>query len=87
MKKIILTTLFFAPAVLLAQQVNYAIKGNVGTSDAPAKAYLTYRSDTGNITDSTSVQQGNFSFKGTIAIVGVRWAIPIVGVFCPFRAF
>jgi len=67
MKKYIFIALLFATAILKAQTINYTIKGNVGNLDAPAKAYLTYRTETGNVTDSASINQGNFEFKGTFA--------------------
>ncbi len=67
MKKYILLSLLIAPAILKAQTINYTVNGSVGKLNAPAKAYLTYRSDSGYVTDSTDIQQGAFSFKGTFA--------------------
>ncbi|RKR80430.1 thiol-disulfide isomerase/thioredoxin [Mucilaginibacter gracilis] len=66
MKKQLTTALILLPTILLAQQVNYQIHGRVGTLDAPAKAYLTYRTDLGNTTDSATITQGNFSFSGKL---------------------
>ena len=65
MKKYIITALFIAPVLLKAQTIDYTLKGSIGTLDAPAKAYLTYRTATGNATDSATLHQGAFEFKGT----------------------
>jgi peroxiredoxin len=65
MKKFILIAAFFAPAMLKAQTINYAVKGSIGKLDAPAKAYLVYRTETATVTDSVNIQQGNFAFAGT----------------------
>ncbi|MBE9582836.1 AhpC/TSA family protein [Mucilaginibacter sp. JRF] len=54
------------PGVLLAQQANYSIKGNISGFKGTGKAYLQYRTDAGNITDSATVQQGSFAFKGSL---------------------
>ncbi|TWI97576.1 peroxiredoxin [Mucilaginibacter frigoritolerans] len=64
MKKYIFTALLFAPVFLKAQTINYTIKGSIGNLDAPAKAYLTYRTATGNVIDSATLHQGVFEFKG-----------------------
>jgi len=66
MKKSILTVLLFSPAVLLAQQGNYSVTGTVGKLNGPARAYLSYRTESGSVIDSANIQQGSFSFKGTI---------------------
>jgi peroxiredoxin len=65
MKKSIFIALLIAPVILKAQTINYTLKGSVGKLDAPAKAYLTYRAETGSATDSATIQQGSFEFKGT----------------------
>jgi peroxiredoxin len=65
MKKYLLIAAFLAPAILKAQTINYTVKGSIGNLDAPAKAYLIYRNDTGNVTDSANIQKGSFVFTGT----------------------
>jgi len=65
MKKYLLIAAFLAPAISQAQTINFAIKGSVGNLDAPAKAYLVYRTETGSVTDSANIQQGHFAFNGT----------------------
>ncbi|GAA4336474.1 TlpA disulfide reductase family protein [Mucilaginibacter gynuensis] len=50
----------------MAQNITYTISGNIGKLNAPAKAFLSYRNDAGNVTDSAIIQQGAFSFKGTL---------------------
>ncbi|MGZ3756596.1 MAG: redoxin domain-containing protein [Mucilaginibacter sp.] len=65
MKKYISIIALLAPAILHAQTINYTVKGTIGQLDAPAKAYLTYRTESGGFTDSASIQQGHFEFKGS----------------------
>ena len=65
MKKYISIITMLAPAILSAQTINYTVKGTVGQLNAAAKAYLTYRTESGGVTDSASIQQGRFEFKGT----------------------
>ena len=67
MKKYLLIAAFFAPVALRAQTINFKIEGNVKNVDAPAKAYLIYRTETANVVDSAAVQQGSFAFSGTYA--------------------
>ncbi len=55
------------PSLLLAQSGNYTLKGKVGKLSAPAKAYLMYNNAIGRQTDSTMINNGSFSFTGTIA--------------------
>lgn len=65
MKRIILGTLLAIPAVVNAQQ-EYVIKGKVGSLNAPAKAYISYRVDGTNQLDSASIENGVFTFKGSV---------------------
>jgi len=65
MKKYLLIAAFLAPAILKAQTINFTVKGSIGNLDAPAKAYLIYRNDAGNVTDSANLQKGSFAFTGT----------------------
>jgi peroxiredoxin len=66
MKRMILTALGFIPVAVLAQSSNFNIKGKVGLDDAPAKAYLVYRSAGKVISDSVVVDKGNFRFSGMV---------------------
>jgi len=51
---------------LFAQKGEYTVKGEVGKLNAPAKAYLAYRTASDNITDSSAIVNGKFEFKGTV---------------------
>jgi len=65
MKNWILTACVAIPAMAFAQE-NYTIKGKVGTLNAPAKAYLSYRLNGANQLDSANISNGVFSFSGTV---------------------
>jgi hypothetical protein len=65
MKKIILLMLAAVPAVAFAQE-KYIIQGKVGTLNAPATAYLSYRTDGKFNTDSTLIINGAFRFSGQV---------------------
>ncbi|RYY26605.1 MAG: AhpC/TSA family protein [Sphingobacteriaceae bacterium] len=67
MKKSLFTLLLSAPGLLLAQGVNYTIKGSISNLSKPAKVYLTYRTASSNATDSATVQNGKFVFNGSVA--------------------
>lgn len=54
------------PSVLLAQTAGYTLKGKVGQLSAPAKAYLMYSNAAGRQTDSTAINNGSFTFSGTL---------------------
>lgn len=58
--------LLATPCLLLAQGGTYTINGKVGQLSAPAKAYLRYSNSTGRQTDSTLINNGEFTFKGMI---------------------
>ncbi|GAB2703847.1 TlpA disulfide reductase family protein [Mucilaginibacter koreensis] len=64
MKKTMLTLLAALPALAFAQE-KYTIKGKIGTATPATKVFLTYRNDGNNITDSSKVQNGSFTFTGT----------------------
>ncbi|MFN0255312.1 redoxin domain-containing protein [Pedobacter ureilyticus] len=65
MKKIILSAMLLSPMALMAQ-LDFTVKGKVGSLNAPAKAYLAY----GNkIADSADVKNGAFEFKGTVPAI------------------
>ncbi|MEO7211555.1 TlpA disulfide reductase family protein [Mucilaginibacter sp.] len=64
MKKIALSAIAFIPALLFAQDTKYTIQGNVGTLNKPAKVYLQYKIDGKTISDSVTLKDGKFTFKG-----------------------
>ncbi|MBO9563009.1 MAG: AhpC/TSA family protein [Niastella sp.] len=53
-----------SPALLVAQEGAYSIKGNITGLDAPAIAYLAYKKDGGHRADSSPVIKGIFELKG-----------------------
>ena len=55
-----------APLMALAQETPYQIKGQVGKLNAPAKVFLTYRFDGNSVTDSATLKNGTFEFKGSV---------------------
>jgi peroxiredoxin len=67
MKKYVFIGLLFIPALLSAQSVNYTLQGRIAKLNTHAKAYLTFRTDAGNIIDSATLQNGSFEFSGTVA--------------------
>ena len=67
MKKITSIALLLLPAAsIFAQSGSFTIKGSVSNANPTAKAFLLYAADTQNITDSASIVNGKFEFKGTI---------------------
>ena len=66
MKHILVSMLALFPAALLAQDGTYVLKGKIGTLDAPAKLFLTYRANGTTVRDSAALQQGVFEFKGKV---------------------
>lgn len=66
MKKLIIATICLGPVALMAQQ-DFTLKGNVGSLNAPAKAYLSYYVGGNAVTDSCNVVKGAFEFKGSLA--------------------
>ncbi|MEJ5994878.1 TlpA disulfide reductase family protein [Pedobacter sp. Du54] len=65
MKKLILSALCLLPLAVMAQQP-FTVKGKVGTLNAPAKAFLTYKVGKTTVIDSTELKGGKFEFKGSI---------------------
>ncbi len=65
MKRTLLSAMLVLPLSIFAQN-QFTVKGKIGSLSAPAKAYLTYRVGTNNVTDSTTLKNGEFVFKGTI---------------------
>jgi len=64
-KKSILAAACCLPVGLLAQK-GFTIHGQIGTLDAPAKAYLSYSSDGNNVLDSAILRKGRFTFTGKL---------------------
>ena len=64
MKKIIIGAICLLPLASIAQSP-FVLKGKVGTLNAPAKAYLNYRAGSSMVTDSATINNGAFEFKGT----------------------
>ena len=65
MKKFILSAAMILPFAAMAQQ-GFTINGKIGTLNAPAKAYLIYRTPAGQFADSTNIVNGAFTFKGQV---------------------
>lgn len=53
------------PTVGFAQD-DFTITAKVGSLNAPAKAYLSYRTGTGTVLDSVDVADGRFKFHGSV---------------------
>ncbi len=66
-KKNLISLMLLFPASLVAQNVNYTLKGKIGTINAPAKVYLGYKNAVASFIDSTTINNGVFEFKGTVA--------------------
>ncbi len=66
MLKTIIGLLGVMAATVAMGQEKYQIRGSVGKLDAPAKAFLSYRSPDGNFLDSAKIEQGRFTFEGTV---------------------
>lgn len=67
MKKIILSALALVPALLIAQE-DFSLKGKIDrTIAAPAQIFLIYTDAGENHLDSMAVDQGKFSYNGTVS--------------------
>lgn len=66
MKKILLSAFALLPLAALAQKP-FALNGEVKGLKTGDKIYLIYQGDGKNVTDSTTVTNGAFAFKGTVA--------------------
>lgn len=64
MKKALFTALAVLPFATMAQTSTFTVKGKLGNVKAPAKAYLQYRKDGATLTDSVTINNGAFEFKG-----------------------
>lgn len=69
MKKVVITLVIAAICVSCGNSIdkgsNFKIEGKIGSLNAPATLYFAYMSD-GEKTDSAVLDNGNFSFSGTI---------------------
>jgi len=65
MKKIILSALALLPLAALAQKP-FTLSGNVKGLKTGDKVFLVYRVGDNSVTDSTTVTNGSFNFKGTL---------------------
>lgn len=66
MKHLLLTTTLLLPLAITAQDINFDIKGKIANPEAPSRMYMYYRLGTKNITDSSEITDGSFSFKGKV---------------------
>ncbi len=65
MKKILLSALAILPFAAFAQKP-FTVNGNIKGLKTGDKIYLVYRADDKSVTDSTTVANGAFAFKGTL---------------------
>lgn len=65
MKRFLLSAALLLPVAVMAQQ-GFTITGKVAALNAPAKAYLIYRTPGGQFADSTNIVNGAFTFKGQV---------------------
>ncbi|MFD2965778.1 TlpA disulfide reductase family protein [Sphingobacterium bambusae] len=66
MKKIILPILLVLPWLAEAQEQPFQVIGKLNISGPDQKAYLLYKDNGNNIVDSVLVEDGTFSFSGTV---------------------
>ena len=67
MKQTLIFAFVLLQTTLFAQNGNYVVKGEVGSVNAPATIYLSHRTPTGNVLDSTALNNGHFEFKGSVS--------------------
>ncbi|WP_233632606.1 TlpA disulfide reductase family protein [Parapedobacter sp. ISTM3] len=65
MRRLVLMAMTVLPTVGFAQD-DFTITAKVGSLNAPAKAYLSYRTGTGTVLDSVDVADGRFKFHGSV---------------------
>ena len=65
MKKLLISAMALLPLAALAQKP-YTVNGNVKNLKTGDKVYLIYNAAGNNVTDSATVTDGNFMFKGTL---------------------
>lgn len=76
MKLIAASLLMSLPTLLSAQAGKFTIEGRVGNYSSPAKAFLAYYGADGKPTqDSVVLQNGRFSFSGSVEYPKEAWVI------------
>jgi hypothetical protein len=67
MKRILLTTLALLPVTLFAQEGGaFTLKGKIGNLNDPDKLFLTYRVNNQVVSDSVTLKNGAFEFRGNV---------------------
>src|SRR3546814_14033980 len=66
MKKLVWVAMALLPMAVLAQE-DFTVTAKVDALNAPAKAYLSYRTAEGAVLDSATVDDGTFNFHATVA--------------------
>ena len=66
MKTFFTTIFLIAPVLVWAQTGSFTLNGNMANVAAPAKVYLRYGAGTASKMDSVQIQNGVFSFTGTV---------------------
>jgi peroxiredoxin len=66
MKNILLTCIVLLPIVSRAQGIRFTLSGQIGTLDAPATVYISYRAPGRIVLDSATLRAGRFKFRGDI---------------------
>jgi peroxiredoxin len=66
MKKMFFLLASAFPVLLAAQSLSFTVNGNVDHLNAPAKAYLTYRTSVKTVIDTADIVQGVFHFNGKL---------------------
>lgn len=65
MKKFVIFALAAFPSVLVAQE-DFTVSGKAGNLNSPAKAYISYRNESGVVLDSANIENGTFVFNGSV---------------------
>ncbi len=65
MKKILIAAVCLLPVATMAQS-KFTLKGKVATLKTPAKAFLYYRAEGSQVTDSAAITAGAFTFTGPL---------------------
>ncbi|NQX39176.1 Peroxiredoxin [Pedobacter steynii] len=65
MKKLLITIMFLAPIISLAQEGAYTLTGKFKSAGTSGKVYLNYNKGAASKKDSAIVQNGSFELKGT----------------------
>lgn len=65
MKKFIVLALAAIPSAIMAQE-DFTITGKAGSLNDPAKAFISYRNESGLVLDSAAVKNGSFVFNGSV---------------------